>query len=789
MPYLTSQALTTSGDGVDFETMWSILSSSLREIHTKNASKLSFEELYRAAYKLVLKRKGEVLYERVKTFEMDWLSTEIFGRVKNLLSGSLLAGATGGNTGTTANEKRIAGERLLKGLKQAWDDHNLCMSMTTDVLMYMDRVYCNDKERPSIFIASMALFRDHILRSPLFEGENMNVAMILNSVILDQIQMEREGDIIDKTLIRSCAYMLEGLYETEDEQEDTKLYLTSFEPEFLDASRMFYQHEGESLLRGSDAGTFCRHARMRINEEQDRCRSTLSPLTAPKIKLVLEEQLIKKNIHDVIEMEGSGVKYMLDNDRYNELELIYDLLARVDEKKDELRRAMQKRVVQSGTDINSAAMTASTAPQPPPESRSETSGDKEERGKAESKGPPLNQQTVAALQWVDDVLRLKVKYETIWRTSFDSDQGLQTTITRSFTDFINAFPRSAEYISLFLDDNLKKGLKGKTENEVDAVLEKAITLIRYIQDKDMFERYYKKHLSRRLLMGKSLSGDVERQMISRMKMEVGNHFTQKLEGMFKDMSVSEDLTANFKTRIAQLGDPDPKRIELGINVLTSTMWPLEALAPSANNSSEVARPNCIFPPAIERIKQGFEKFYLDKHSGRRLTWQANMGTADLRAIFPKTPSKDASLSKERRHELNVSTYAMVILLQFNELQPGQSYSFEELQARTNIPSSELIRNLQSLAVAPKTRVLIKEPMSKDIKATDRFLFNESFHSKFMKIKVGVVTSGNKVEGDRERRETEKRNDDTRGGSIEAAVVRIMKYEIPYLLPSFSPSKY
>jgi hypothetical protein len=68
---------------------------------------------------------------------------------------------------------------------------------------------------------------------------------------------------------------------------------------------------------------------------------------------------------------------------------------------------------------------------------------------------------------------------------------------------------------LFFDENMKKGIKGKTENEVDVILDKGVTLLRYIQDKDMFERYYKKHLSRRLLMKRSVSMDVERQMISR----------------------------------------------------------------------------------------------------------------------------------------------------------------------------------------------------------------------------------------------------------------------------------
>ncbi len=44
------------------------------------------------------------------------------------------------------------------------------------------------------------------------------------------------------------------------------------------------------------------------------------------------------------------------------------------------------------------------------------------------------------------------------------------------------------------------------------------------------------------------------------------------------------------------------------------------------------------------------------HSGRRLAFQPNMGTADLRATF----------GAGRRHELNVSTYQMCVLLLFNE---------------------------------------------------------------------------------------------------------------------------
>lgn len=618
----------------------------------------------------------------------------------------------------------------------------------------------------------MGLFRDCILRSPIDPNEKASprVADLLNSVIMNQIQMEREGDVIDRHLIRSCIYMLEGLYETDAEEETEKLYLTSFEPEFLDASQSFYKSEAEKLLRESDAATFLRHTAKRFSEENDRCQSAIALVTAPKIKKVIEEEVVRKHMHDVVHMEGSGVKYMFDNDRVSELRLLYDLISRVDPKKVEICQAMVNRVTELGQDINNAANAATTG--------AGTSQVNKEHGEQEASSRvqipnTAALQTTAAIKWVEDVLQLKSKCDDVWNLSFNADLDLQTALTRGFTEFINTFPCSPEYISLFIDENLKRGLRGKTETEADEVLDKAIVLLQYLRDKDLFERYYKKHLSKRLLGGRSISNDVERQMISKMKLELGNYFTQKLEGMFKDMTVSEDLTAQFKAHVSVLHSLDTKKVDMSVYVLTNTFWPMEVVEGQLHE--EGGKASCIFPPEIEKMKDRFERFYLSKHTGRKLTWQANAGSADIRAVFPAVPGKEGQLGKQRKHELNVSTYAMVILLLFNNVPAGKSLTFEEIQARTMIPQGELIRNLQSLAVAPKTRILIKEPMSKDIKATDKFFFNESFLSKFLRIKVGVVAGSNKVEGEKERKDTEKKNDEMRGGIIEAAVVRIMKY--------------
>ncbi|PNS21641.1 Cullin-3 [Sphaceloma murrayae] len=768
---MSLQGLNQAAD-VDFDQTWQVLESAFHEIHTKNASKLSFETLYRNAYKLVLKKQGEQLYQKVADFEKQWLSSEVKKKVVYTLSQDLLDLKSGSATSTP--QRRESEERFLKELRQVWQDHQISMSMLTDVMMYMDRVYCADTRRPSIFAKAMSLFRDHILYAELLTsvGDQKTLLQVLTDIVLDQVRMDREGDVTDKSLVRANIYMLEGLFETEVEAEDEKLYLKKFESQFLDDSIRFYQDLGEAMLTENDASRYCQKTWDCISKEQDRCRSMLSELTTEKITKVVDDYLIRNNIQSVIEMD-SGVSFMIENDRLTDLKNVFGLEARVDVKKSHFTKKIRKIISDSGAMVNNAALMATASPT----AGQASTEDGEDKAPKPGQDRALNVQTVAALKWVEDILALKDKFDRIHRDSLGSDQVLQTVMTRSIGDVINSFSRCSEYISLFIDENMKKGIKGKTEQEVEEVLEKAITLLRYVQDKDLFENYYKKHLCRRLIMGKSLSIEAEKSMISRMKIELGNAFTSKLEAMFKDMNLSEELTAGYKNHISGLGDSDTRRIELAIHVLTSMTWPLDTMR--GLDDERDARLKTIYPGSIEKLKSSFEQYYAGRYSGRVLSWQGNMGTADMKATFPKVPSKEGP--RPRTHDINVSTYAMIILLLFNDVPAKQSLSFEDIQGKTNIPTNELVRNLQSLAVAPKTRILIKEPMSKDVKATDRFSFNEGFQSKFIKIKVGVVSASNRVESDRERKETEKKNNDSRGFVIEAAVVRIMKQrkELPH----------
>ena len=720
-----------------------------------------------------------MLYDRVKEFEEKWFRDHVMPPIEALLSKNLISITLVSmpNSSTTAgtNERRQLGEKFLVGIRDSWVDHNLSMNMIADILMYLDRTYSQDNGRPSLWATTIGLFRDNILRAGLGGladelDQAKNIFDVINAVIMDLINLERDGDVIDRSLIRKIADMLEMLYETNEEERDERLYLTVFEPAFLANSRGYYLKECERLLRGGDAAEWLRHTQRRLTEEQTRCETTISISTADKIAEVVQQELISAHLDEFLAMEGSGLKSMIDNDRLEDLAILYQLLSRVDPTKEALKRVISSRVLEFGLEIEQELRKVDfSVPQTVPGEGGDAAPE------APGKAQPLNQaaqQTAAAIRWVDDVLGLKDKFDRLAVNCFNEDIIIQSAVTRSFSEFINLFNRSSEYVSLFIDDNLKRGIRGKTEAEVDVVLDKAIVLVRYLSDRDMFERYYQKHLARRLLQGKSESQNAEKEMISRMKQEMGNHFTSKFEGMFKDMDLSRDLTNGYREHIRGLGEVDQGRVDLNISVLTTNNWPPEVMGRSAQ---EGTLGDCNMPPEIMRLRESFFKYYLKDRSGRVLTWVVTAGSADIKCAFPKVPGKETGpLSKERRYELNVSTYGMIVLLLFNDLDTYEALSFEEIQEKTNIPPQELSRTLASLSLAPKARVLLKEPMTKRVSPGDRFAFNASFVSKAIKIKAPVINTASKVEGDDERKETEKKNDETRKHIIDAAIVRIMK---------------
>ncbi|KZS88122.1 Cullin-domain-containing protein [Sistotremastrum niveocremeum HHB9708] len=699
------------GTDQSMQDTWAALARAIQEIHNHNTSKLSFEENFRYAYNLVLHKHGEMLYKGVR----DLIAKNLDRLAKEQIIPAFPSGAEGDPT-----LRSQQGERLLKSFRRVWDDHIDSMSKLRDLLKYMDRSYTPHAQVPQIWDAGLDLFIQHILGPTIAEP--------LIATILAQIRIERDGYTINRSAVKSCVEVLLLL-------DHPSIYKKKLEPAVLQESTSFYREEGQKLLETCDAPEFLRRVSSRLESEESRCAHYLTPMTHPQLRAILEDNLITPNLGTVLDMPNSGLEAMIDGEKYDQIATLYKLYSMVPLGLPIIRKGLKTSVERRGKEVN--------------EVNQDEDADEGEEGPAKPKGKEKAlAQANAALKWVQDVLNLKDKFDRVQKQSFKDEISVQTALNEAFESFINRNPKAPEFISLFVDEHLKKGLKGKTEDEVDVVLDKTITVFRFITEKDVFERYYKTHLAKRLLNGRSVSDDAERGMLAKLKLECGYQFTQKLEGMFNDMRVSADITASYRKHIDDLVDVD-RPIELSVTVMTSTFWPM-----THSGSS------CIMPIRMTQACQVFERYYLSKHSGRRLTWQPALGNADVKVAF-----------KARTHELNVSTFALVILLLFEDVEDGERLSYNEIKDAVQIPDPELQRNLQSLACA-KFKILKKHPPSRDVSTTDAFTFNNDFTANLQRIKIGLVAS--KTETTEERQDTRNKIDEERRHQTEACIVRIMK---------------
>lgn len=121
------------------ETIWASLKNAIQEIQKKNNSGLSFEELYRNAYTMVLHKHGNRLYTGLREVVTNHLVNTVCPDVLDSLHNN-----------------------FLPKLNQVWSDHQTSMVMIRDILMYMDRVYVQQHDVQNVYDLGLILFRDHV---------------------------------------------------------------------------------------------------------------------------------------------------------------------------------------------------------------------------------------------------------------------------------------------------------------------------------------------------------------------------------------------------------------------------------------------------------------------------------------------------------------------------------------------------------------------------------------------------------------------------------------------------
>lgn len=204
----------------------------------------------------------------------------------------------------------------------------------------------------------------------------------------------------------------------------------------------------------------------RLTEESNRIHEYLSSITDIALQELLVEHLLTHHLQSILHMPGSGLVTMLDQGRIPDLRRLYSLFLRVPNNsgKDALRIALRMDIEERGKAINQNAISGNEAgpsgTQEGEQPGMDVDGD-DPKGKGKAKAPANNAASAmsAALRWVQEVLDLKDKFDSILDQAFSGDKAVQGSINEAFQSFINGNPRAPEHLSLFIDEHLKKGTK------------------------------------------------------------------------------------------------------------------------------------------------------------------------------------------------------------------------------------------------------------------------------------------------------------------------------------------
>lgn len=602
-------------------------------------------------------------------------------------------------------------EALLRYYAEEWDRYTTGANYINRLFTYLNRHWVKrerDEGRKGVYpVYTLALVQ---WKNNLFIPVQQKQTKLANA-ILRLIEAQRNGDTIDQGLVKKVvdSFVSLGLDDTDTNKACLDVYKEHFELPFIDATEKYYKQESESFLAASSVSDYLKKAEDRLREEEDRVERYLNTQTRKPLIGKCEHVLI----HERSKLMWDSFQSLLDFDRDEDLQRMYSLLSRIPEGLEPLRKNFEEHVKKAGLAAVSKLVGESGA----------------------------NVDALDPKAYVDALLDVHRKNSDTVTRSFRGEAGFVASLDKACREFVNrnaatgpSNSKSPELIAKHADLLLRKNNKLAEEGDLEGALNRVMILFKYIEDKDVFQTFYTTKLSKRLIHGVSASDESEASMISKLKEACGFEYTNKLQRMFTDMSLSKDLTDQFKSRMEQTHDD--MDISFTIMVLGTNFWPLH---PPPHEF--------LIPAEILPTYDRFQKYYQMKHSGRKLTWLWNYSKNELRTNY-----------LNQKYILMTSTFQMAVLLQYNK---NDTLSLSELSAATSIPKDYLG---QVLAILVKAKILINEE-------TDQYDLNPGFKSKKIRVNLNLPI---KAETKTESTDVLKTVDEDRKYVIQATIVRIMK---------------
>eukprot|EP00063_Salmo_salar_P017716 XP_013992551.1 PREDICTED: cullin-5-like isoform X1 [Salmo salar] len=579
---------------------------------------------------------------------------------------------------------------------------------------------------------------DSIVRKLMLDTWNESIFSNIKNRLQDSamklVHAERLGEAFDSQLVIGVRESYVNLCSNPDNK--LQIYRDNFEKAYMDSTERFYRTQAPSYLQQNGVQNYMKYADTKLREEEKRalryletrreCNSVqalmeccVNTLVTSFKETILAEcpGMIRRNeTESEYGRSAPGTK----GSASSELHLMFSLMDKVPSGMEPMLKDLEEHIMSAGlADMVASAETI----------------------------------TSDSEKYVEQLLTLFNRFSKLVKDAFQDDPRFLTARDKAYKAVVNdatifklelplkqkgvglkTQPESKcpELLANYCDMLLRKTPLSKklASEEIEAKLKEVLLVLKYVQNKDVFMRYHKAHLTRRLILDISADSEIEENMVEWLR-EVGMpaDYVNKLARMFQDIKVSEDLNQNFKechkhNKLALSGrlsliqtaddlntgavDQALKTDSVNIKILNAGAW---------SRSSEKVFVS--LPTELEDLIPEVEDFYKKNHSGRKLHWHHLMSNGII-----------TFKNEVGQYDLEVTTFQLAVLFAWNQ-RPRERISFENLKLATELPDAELRRTLWSLVAFPKLKrqVLSYDPVvgsPKDFAEGTLFYVNQEF---------------------------------------------------------------
>ena len=387
------------------------------------------------------------------------------------------------------------------------------------IFIYLEQFYIVSSKKPTLSKKAISLYKEYLfnpleniiyveVNKLIEEDRNYNIdsrpkiktiLKILDNMDLSNPKIVKQNDII-------C--WIQGKEKDEDIwykcSKNEALYQDKWYKCFKDETIKFAKDKGNADIKNMSATQYIMSQLKYIDEETIRQREYINPKYHDEINKINYKYLIEDHSEELTKMDMS-IPFILTNKKNEELKKTFQLLKETGKGLDYISDAFMTYIKKRGEEIN--------------------------ENKEIAKDPK---------KLIPELISLQKEMDSLISECFENNPLFQNKKYKAFSNFMcgDIYPKQ---LSDYTDFCMRSGFKGKSQEEIENSLNDIIGLFKCINSKLVFQAEAEKNMSDRLIKGESLSINIEKNLISKLKEESGSTFVSKMIEIMTDFEKKNEI--------------------------------------------------------------------------------------------------------------------------------------------------------------------------------------------------------------------------------------------------------